>query len=114
MEKIKQSIILAIVSLVFIGAVFFAGYYVGAKRCKDITSEFENRLEFITGVNKQLQAENSRITELNDSLSKRLDRAKSIIDGFASQVETDGDTIQRAIETVSKLEQVLSVLFESK
>ncbi len=121
MEKIKQSIVLVLAFLVLVGAVFFTGFYVGSKRGAVIAGEFEKRLGDITAINQQLQDENKRLADLNrkltvdlESVSSRLDRAKDIIDGFSSQVTTDGDTIQRTIETVSKLEQLLSVIFESK
>ena len=102
-------------------SMFFAGFYVGGKRSAGTISEFENRLADLTDINKQLQDENSRLRAITDDLSRRLttvserlDRAKDIIDGFANQVSADGDTIQRAIDTISKLEQLLSVIFEGQ
>ena len=109
-----KKVSLCILVFCLIGGVFCAGFYVGNRRSKAIIGEFEKRLEFVTNINKELQVENRRITELNSILSRRLDRAKEIIDGFSKQVDTDGDTIQRAIDTVSRLEQLLSVLFEAK
>ena len=110
-----------IACFVFIGAVFFAGYYVGNRRGQVAIGEFEKRLNDVTNLNKQLQDDNSRLRALTDDLAGRLDtvekrlgRAKDIIDGFSKQIDADGDTIQRAIDTVSKLEQLLSVIGETK
>ena len=119
MDKIK-GVVFSLVFLVLVGAVFFAGYYVGNRRCEIIAGEFEKRLESITNINKQLQDDNNRIRAITDdltgrlnSVSERLGRAKAIIDGFSRQIDSDGDTIQRAIDTVSKLEQILSVIAEN-
>ena len=121
MGKIKQSIILVLAFLVLIGAVFFTGYYVGSKGSARTAGEFEKRLSDVTTINKQLQAENSRLRAITDNLTRRLatvterlDRAKNIVAGFSKQIDSDGDTIQRAIDTVSKLEQILSVILEDK
>ena len=116
-----KKVFYCIACFVFIGAVFFAGYYVGNRRGEVIAGEFEKRLNDVTNINKQLQDDNSRLRALTDDLAGRLDtvekrlgRAKDIIDGSSKQIDADGDTIQRAIDTVSKLEQLLSVIGETK
>ena len=78
-----------------------------------IIAEYEARLAGIAIVNRELQKANSRITEYNNRITKRLDDAKTIIDGIDGQLEKDGDTIQRIIDTLSKLEYAISIIFEN-
>lgn len=116
MDKIKQGCIFLLVFLVFGGSVFCAGYYVGKHRGQVIVGEFENRLTSLADLNKQLQNENKQLADYNrairerlEAMSKRFEQAKGIIDGFSKQIDADGSVIQRAIETVSRLEKLLSV-----
>ena len=119
MDKIKQGFVFIVLFLVFSGSMFCAGYYVGNHRGQVIIGEFENRLTILTDLNKQLQNENKQLADYNrairerlDEMSKRFERAKDIIAGFASQVSADGDTIQRALDTVERIERLLSVITE--
>ena len=70
-------------------------------------------MEDLPKVNSELQKQNNRITEYNSRITKRLDDAKTVIDGIDGQLEKDGDTIQRIIDNVSKLERAISIIFEN-
>ena len=116
--KIKKTILSGVVFIAIIGASFLGGYLTAkyTKPADDntaIVAEYENRLAGIAIVNRELQKANSRITEYNSRITKRLDDAKTIIDGIDGQLDADGDTIQRIIDNVSKLEYAISIIFEN-
>ena len=116
-DEIKKNIVACIVFIAIIGASFFGGYLTAkyARPADDntaIVAEYEARLAGIAIVNRELQKANSRITEYNSRITKRLDDAKTIIDGIDGQLEKDGDTIQRIVDTLSKLERAISIIFE--
>ncbi len=117
-DEIKKNLVACIVFIAIMGACFFGGYLTAkhTKPADDNTanvSEYEARLAGIAIVNRELQKANSRITEANNRITKRLDDAKTIIDGIDGQLEKDGDTIQRIVENVSKLERAISIIFEN-
>ena len=116
-DEIKKTILSGVVFIAIMGASFFGGYLTAkyARPADDntaIVAEYENRLAGIAIVNRELQKANSRITEANSRITKRLDDAKTIIDGINGQLEKDGDTIQRIVDTLSKLERAISIIFE--
>ncbi len=117
-DEIKKNILSGVVFIAIIGASFFGGYLT-CKHTKSATDDtaivakYEARLAGIANVNRELQKANSRIAEHNSRITKRLDDAKTIIDGIDGQLEKDGDTIQRIIDTFSKLEQAISIIFEN-
>ena len=116
-DEIKKTILSGIVFVAIICASFFGGYLTANARPADdntaIVAEYEARLAGIAIVNRELQKANSRITEYNSRITKRLDDAKTIIDGIDGQLEKDGDTIQRIVDTLSKLERAISIIFEN-
>lgn len=115
--EIKKTILSSIVFIAIVGTSFFGGYLT-AKYTKHtdnntaIVAEYEARLADIAIINSELQKENSRITEYNSRITKRLDDAKTIIDGIDGQLENDGDAVQRIIDTLSNLERAISIIFE--
>ena len=117
-DEIKKTVVPCVVFFAIMGTSFFGGYLT-AKHTKPaddntaIVAEYEARLAGIAIVNRELQKANSRITEANNRITKRLDDAKTIIDGIDGQLEKDGDTIQRIVENVSKLERAISIIFEN-
>lgn len=117
-DKIKKTILYGIVFIAIMGACFLGGYLT-AKYTKSagdntaIIAEYEARLAVIENINRELQNENIRITDANSRITKRLDDAKTIIDGIDGQLETDGDTIQRIVDNVQKLEYAISIIFEN-
>ena len=117
-DEIKKNLVACIVFIAIICASFFGGYLTAkyTKPADDntaIIAEYEARLAGIAIVNRELQKANSRITEYNSRITKRLDDAKTIIDGIDGQLEKDGDTIQRIVDTLSKLERAISIIFEN-
>ena len=116
--EIKKNLVACIVLIAIIVASFFGGY-ITAKYTKPadnntaIVAEYEARLAGVAIVNREIQKANSRITEYNSRITKRLDDAKTIVDGIDGQLEKDGDTIQRIIDNVSKLERAISIIFEN-
>lgn len=117
-DEIKKTILSGIVFIAIIGASFFGGYLTAkyTKPADDntaIIAEYEARLAGAAIVNRELQKANSRITEYNSRITKRIDDAKTIIDEIDGQLEKDGDTIQRIIDTLSKLEYAISIIFEN-
>jgi chromosome segregation ATPase len=117
-DKIKKTILYGIVFIAIMGACFLGGYLTAkyTKSADDntaIIAEYEARLAAIENINRELQKTNSRITEHNNRITKRLDDAKTIIDGIDGQLETDGDTIQRIVDNVQKLEYAISIIFEN-
>ena len=116
-DEIKKNLVACIVFIAIVGASFFGGYLTAkyARPTDDntaIVAEYENRLAGIAIVNRELQKANSRITEYNSRITKRLDDAKTIIDGIDGQLENDGDAVQRIIDALSKLERAISIIFE--
>ena len=106
------------VILVF-AAGFLSSYIITEKRNRANIGEYENRLAVVTNLNRQLQDENRRASEINTSLTKRLDeitgrlgRASEIVTGFKGQTASDGETIQRLIDYVSVLEKAFGVIFK--
>lgn len=117
-DKIKKTILPCIVFIAIMGTCFLGGYLTAkyARPANDntaIIAEYEARLADIENINRDLQNENIRITEYNSRITKRLDDAKTIIDGIDGQLETDGDTIQRIVDNVQKLERAISIIFEN-
>lgn len=117
-DEIKKNLLSGIVFFAIMGASFFGGYLTGkyAKPTADssrIVAEYENRLAVARIINRELQKANKRIEEYNNRITKRLGEAKTIIDGIDGQLEKDGDTIQRIIGNISKLEQAISIIFEN-
>lgn len=118
LDEIKKNILSGVVFIAIMGASFFGGYLTAkytrpADDNTAIVAEYENRLAGIAIVNRELQKANNRITEYNSRITKRLDDAKTIIDGINGQLEKDGDTIQRIVDTLSKLEYAISIIFEN-
>lgn len=116
-DEIKKTILSGIVFVAIMGTSFFGGYLTAkyARPADDntaIVAEYEARLAGVAIVNRELQKANSRITDANNRITKRIDGAKTIIDGIDGQLEKDGDTIQRIIDTLSKLEYAISIIFE--
>ena len=116
-DEIKKNLLSGVVFIAIIGTSFFGGYLTAkyARPADDntaIVAEYEARLAGIAIVNRELQKANSRITEANSRITKRLDDAKTIVDGVYGQLEKDGDTIQRIVDTLSKLERAISIIFE--
>jgi hypothetical protein len=117
-DEIKKTILPGIVFVAIMGACFFGGYLTAkyTKHADDntaIVAEYEARLAVARIINSELQKANSRITDANSRITKRLDDAKTIIDGIDGQLEKDGDTIQRIVDTLSKLEYAISIIFEN-
>ena len=117
-DEIKKNLLSGVVFVAVMGACFLGGYLTAkyARPADDntaIVAEYEARLAGLATVNSELQKENSRITEANNRITKRLDDAKTIIDGIDGQLEKDGDTIQRIVDTLSKLEYAISIIFEN-
>jgi len=118
LDEIKKNILSGIVFFAIIGASFLGGYLT-CKHTKSATDDtaivakYEARLAGIANVNRELQKANSRITEYNSRITKRLGDAKAIIDGINGQLESDGDAIQRIIDNLSRLEQAISIIFEN-
>ncbi len=118
LDEIKKNLLSGVVFVAIMGASFFGGYLTAkyARPADDntaIIAEYEARLAGIAIVNRELQKANNRITEYNNRITKRLDDAKTIIDGIDGQLEKDGDTVQRIIDNVSKLERAISIIFEN-
>ncbi len=118
-DKIKKTILPGVVFIAIIGTCFLGGYLTAkyTKSADDntaIIAEYEARLAVVENINRELQNENIRITEYNSRITKRLDDAKTIVDGIDGQLEKDGDAIQRIIDNVSKLERAISIIFESR
>lgn len=117
-DKIKKTILSGIVFIAIMGTCFLGGYLTAkyTKHADDntaIIAEYEARLAVIENLNRELQNENIRITEYNNRITKRLGDAKTIIDGVDGQLEKDGDTIQRIVDNVQKLERAISIIFEN-
>jgi len=115
--EIKKNLLSGVVFVAVMGACFLGGYLTAkyARPADDntaIVAEYEARLAGLATVNSELQKANSRLTEANNRITKRLDDAKTIIDGIDGQLEKDGDTIQRIVDTLSKLERAISIIFE--
>lgn len=119
LDQFKKVAVSVIVFFAIVGSCFFGGYLT----CKytqspadntGLVAEYENRLAVARIINSELQNENSRITEYNNRITKRLADAKTIIDGIDGQIDTDGNTVQRIIDNLSRLEQAISVIFETK
>ena len=114
MQKIKL-FVFCIFLIIFLFASGAASGYLFAKRNNQNTiTEYENRLAAIENINRELQNENIRITELNNAIRDNLARAGEIIGCLIDQTESDGDAIQRIIDGLSILEQTLSIIFEWK
>lgn len=117
-DEIKKNLVSGIVFIAIIGASFFGGYLTCkyANTTADdtaIVAKYEARLAGIANVNRELQKANSRITDANSRITKRLSDAKAIIDGINGQLKSDGDTIQRIIDNLSRLKQAISIIFEN-
>ena len=116
-DEIKKNLVACVVFVAIMGASFFGGYLT-AKYAKPeadntaIIAEYEARLAVVENINRELQNENIRITEYNNRITKRIDDAKTIIDGIDGQLEKDRDAIQRIIDTLSKLEYAISIILE--
>lgn len=115
----SKTFISVVVFVAVVGSAFFGGYLTGKYRQPEadntaIVAEYEARLAVARIINSDLQNENKRIADYNSRITKRLDEAKTIIDGINGQIDTDGDTVQRIIDNLSRLEQAISVLFETK
>ena len=118
LDEIKKTVVPCVVFFAIMGTSFFGGYLTAkyARPADDnsgIIAEYENRLAVARIINSELQKANSRITEYNSRITKRLDDAKTIIDGIDGQLDADGNTIQRIIDNVSKLERAISIIFEN-
>ena len=117
-DEIKKNLLSGVVFVAVMGACFLGGYLTAkyARPADDntaIVAEYEARLAVARIINSELQKANSRITDANSRITKRLDDAKTIIDGIDGQLEKDGDTIQRIIDNVQKLEYAISIIFEN-
>ena len=118
LDEIKKTVVPCVVFFAIMGTSFFGGYLTAkyARPADDntaIVAEYEARLAVARIINSELQKANSRITEANNRITKRLDDAKTIVDGIDGQLEKDGDTIQRIVDTLSKLERAISIIFEN-
>ena len=117
-DEIKKNLLSGVVFVAVMGACFLGGYLTAkyARPADDntaIIAEYEARLADIAIINRELQNENIRITDANNRITKRLDDAKTIVVGIDGQLEKDGDTIQRLVDTLSKLERAISIIFEN-
>ena len=119
LDQFKKTAISVLVFFAIVGSCFFGGYLT----CKytqspadntGIVAEYESRLAGVAIVNRELQKANREIADANSRITKRLADAKEIIDGINGQVDTDGKTIQRIIDNLSRLEQAISIIFETK
>lgn len=115
----SKTFISIVVFVAVVGSAFLGGYLTGkyTKPPADntgIVAEYEARLAIARIINSDLQNENKRVADYNSRITKRLDEAKTIIDGINGQIDTDGNTVQRIIDNLSRLEQAISVLFETK
>ena len=115
----QKNAVYVLVFIALVGSAFLGGYLT----CKygqpetdntGMVEEYEARFAVARIINSDLQNENGRIADYNSRITKRLDEAKTIIDGINGQIDTDGDTVQRIIDNLSRLEQAISVLFETK
>lgn len=118
-DEIKKNLVACIVFVALIGSTFFAGYLTckyGQSETDNtaIVAEYESRLAGIAIVSRELQKANREIADANSRITKRLADAKTIIDGINGQVDTDGKTVQRIIDNLSRLEYAISIIFETK
>jgi hypothetical protein len=98
---------------------FGAGYVLSyTTKYTNNDSEYAVRLANAERINRELQSANIRLGDLNTSLTEQLSiisgklaRAKTVIGRIQSQLGTDGDTVQRLVETLSGLEQALQIIF---
>jgi hypothetical protein len=116
---VQKNAVYVLVFIAVVGSAFLGGYLArkyGQPETDNtgIVAEYEARLAVARIINSDLQNENQRIADYNSRITKRLDEAKTIIDGINGQIDTDGDTVQRIIDNLSRLEQAISVLFETK
>lgn len=121
MNVLKKIFIHILVCVFIFSFGFIFGKYQSTSKHNADIAVYENRLADITSLNQQLKDENKRVTELNNGLTKRiesitarLDSAKTIIDGLDDQTGSNGETVQRLIDNVSRLEQALSIIFTGK
>lgn len=128
-----MNVLKKIIACIFVCAIFFGAGYIlsnfqsSRKHSVDL-AKYEARLVDITKLNRDIQDENKRVTELNtiitdrntiiegklNSVTIRLDSAKSIINGLDGQTTDDGNTTQRLVDNVSRLEQALSIIFTGR
>ena len=110
------------------GAGYVLSNIISTKQYSRDIAKYEARLDDLTKLNSGLKDENKRAAAYNrditerlgdvqgqlDKVTGRLSKAKSIVDGLNGQATSDGDTIQRLVANVSKLERALSVIFTGK
>ena len=77
------------------------------------SSKYEARFAELTAINQELQGEIGRLTELNKSITDRLSRANEIISGLYGQTDELGETVQRIIDNVQRLERKISSDYEN-
>jgi hypothetical protein len=112
MSKITRSICLYIV-------LFASGFFVATIICQGRINSLENGLADVEAINIKLQDENQRATEhtriiereLAD-LTGRINLAQGITGAIAASLEGDGNTIDRAIERVNRIEKALQIIFD--
>ena len=121
MNVLKKICLYIFICAIFFGAGYLLSNFQSTRKHSVDLAKYEARLGDITKLNNELKDENSRITSLNigltkriESITARLDSAKSIIDGLDGQTTDDGNTVQRLIDNVQRLEQALSIIFEVK
>lgn len=105
--------------------VFIAGAVAGSKQGRaKLDTEYEDRLAAIAIINADLQDQNNRLTDLNKSLTERLGviterlgvitdrltKAENIIGELDFRASTDGNTVQRIIDNLEKLDRAVQAL----
>ena len=113
-KTIRYCIVFVIVLFLAFAGGYFVGQSAGWSDNRGLVAKYEARLAGIRLVNQELQNANSRITEYNRRITERLSRAKVIIDGIDGQVEDDANTIRRLIESLSRLEQAIHVIYSAR
>lgn len=88
------------------------GYFLFGRGGKDNDSEYARRLATLEYINSELRAENQRATELNQSIARRLDRAKTILDELGSETSGAKDTIRRLELNLSILERAIQAIYQ--
>ena len=112
MQKIKIFIFCFFLIVLLFASGAVSGYLFANRNNQDTIAEYENRLAVVENINRELQNENIRITELNNAIRDNLERASRIAGFLVDQAESDGDTVQRIIDGLSIIEQTLSIIFE--
>ena len=92
------------IGLLCIFSILSAIFGYTARGIRD-SSKYEARFAELTAINQELQGEIGRLTELNKSITDRLSRANEIISGLYGQTDELGETVQRVIDNLQRLER---------